>query len=101
MTGLRLTAEQRRMIRRLSAEGLSLRQVARQVSCSQGVVATLLCYADHRSSSRASVRSRPARTPSPNPGHACLPIRRRTRPMTAVWSISSRHALMSPSNTHP
>ena len=34
MTGLRLTAEQRRMIRRLSAEGLSLRQVARQVSCS-------------------------------------------------------------------
>ena len=38
MTGLRLTAEQRRMIRRLSAEGLSLRQVARQVSCShQGV----------------------------------------------------------------
>jgi IS30 family transposase len=33
MTGLRLTAEQRRMIRRLSAEGLSLRQVARQVSC--------------------------------------------------------------------
>ncbi len=34
MTGLRLTAEQRRMVRRLSAEGLSLRQVARQVSCS-------------------------------------------------------------------
>ena len=31
MTGLRLTAEQRRMSRRLSAEGLSLRQVARQV----------------------------------------------------------------------
>jgi hypothetical protein len=33
MTGLQLTAEQRRMIHRLSAEGLSLRQVARQVSC--------------------------------------------------------------------
>jgi transposase, IS30 family len=29
-----LTVEQRRMVRRLSAEGLSLRQVARQVSCS-------------------------------------------------------------------
>jgi hypothetical protein len=29
-----LTVEQRGMVRRLSAEGLSLRQVARQVSCS-------------------------------------------------------------------
>jgi IS30 family transposase len=42
MTGLRLTAEQRRMIRRLSAEGLSLRQVARQVSCSHEGVSLVL-----------------------------------------------------------
>jgi IS30 family transposase len=42
MTGLRLTAEQRRMIRRLSAEGLSLRQVARQVSCSHEGVSFVL-----------------------------------------------------------
>ena len=34
MTWVGLTVEQRRMVRRLSAEGLSLRQVARQVSCS-------------------------------------------------------------------
>ena len=43
MTGLRLTAEQRGMIRRLSAEGLSLRQVARQVSCSHEGVSFVLC----------------------------------------------------------
>jgi transposase, IS30 family len=42
MTGLRLTAEQRQMIRRLSAEGLSLRQVARQVSCSHEGVSFVL-----------------------------------------------------------
>jgi IS30 family transposase len=42
MTGLRLTVEQRRMIRRLSAEGLSLRQVARQVSCSHEGVSFVL-----------------------------------------------------------
>jgi transposase, IS30 family len=42
MTGLRLTAEQRLMIRRLSAEGLSLRQVARQVSCSHEGVSFVL-----------------------------------------------------------
>jgi IS30 family transposase len=42
MTGLRLTVEQRRMIRRLSAEGLSLRQVARQVSCSHEGVGFVL-----------------------------------------------------------
>ena len=29
-----LTVEQRRMVRRLSEDGLSLRKVARQVSCS-------------------------------------------------------------------
>ena len=34
MAWVGLTVEQRRMVRRLSAEGLSLRQVARQVSCS-------------------------------------------------------------------
>src|SRR4029453_4436703 len=34
MTWVGLTVEQRRMVRRLSAEGLSLREVARQVSCS-------------------------------------------------------------------
>ena len=42
MTGLRLTAEQRRMIRRLSAEGPSLRPVARQVSCSHEGVCTIV-----------------------------------------------------------
>jgi IS30 family transposase len=47
MTGLRLTAEQRGMIRRLWAEGLSLRQVARQVSCSHEGVRFVL--GGHRS----------------------------------------------------
>ena len=34
----RLTTEQRRMARRLKGEGLSLREIARQVSCSHEAV---------------------------------------------------------------
>lgn len=42
MTGLRLTVEQRRMARRLKAEGLPLRQIARQVSCSHEAVRAIV-----------------------------------------------------------
>ena len=56
MTGLRLTAEQRRMIRRLSAEGLSLRQVARQVSCSTEGVSFVLRATEVRTRARRGNR---------------------------------------------
>jgi hypothetical protein len=47
MKGLRLTAERRRMIRRLWAEGLSLRQQERQVWCSHEGMS--LVHRGHRS----------------------------------------------------
>src|SRR5829696_1526274 len=48
-----LTAEQRRMVRRLSEEGLSLRQVARQVSCSHQTAWLVLRSNDGRSARSA------------------------------------------------
>src|SRR5215475_3285315 len=59
-----LTVEQRQLARRLSAKGLSLREVARQVGCSHEVVRTIV-----RRESKRPVRSDPW---APGPGRLTL-----------------------------
>jgi transposase, IS30 family len=59
-----LTVEQRQLARRLSAKGLSLREVARQVGCSHEVVRRVV-----RGESKRPVRSDPWR---PGPGRLSL-----------------------------
>jgi transposase, IS30 family len=59
-----LTVEQRQLARRLSAKGLSLREVGRQVGCSHEVVRAVV-----RRESRRPVRSDPWR---PGPGRLTL-----------------------------
>ena len=59
-----LTVEQRRLARRLSARGLSLREVARQVGCSHEIVRAVV-----RRESKRPVRSDPWR---PGPGRLTL-----------------------------
>ena len=48
----------------------------------------------------SSERTPARRNAFTNPRTRLSPIRSRTRPMRAGWSISSKHALMSPSSTH-
>ena len=59
-----LTLEQRQLARRLSARGLSLREVARQVGCSHEVVRSVV-----RHESKRPVRSDPWQ---PGPGRLIL-----------------------------
>ncbi len=59
-----LTVEQRRLARRLSARGLSLREVARQVGCSHEIVRAVV-----RRESKRPVRSDPWQ---PGPGRLTL-----------------------------
>ena len=47
----------------------------------------------------SSERTPAARNAFTNPTTRLSPMRSRTRPMRAVWSISSKHAVMSPSST--
>jgi transposase, IS30 family len=62
-----LTVEQRQLARRLSARGLSLREIGRQVGCSHEVVRSVV-----RRESKRPVRSDPWR---PGPGRLTLPDR--------------------------
>ena len=59
-----LTMEQRQLVRRLDAKGLSLREIGRQVGCSHEVVRTVV-----RRESKRPVRSDPWQ---PRPGRLTL-----------------------------
>src|SRR5512133_3721203 len=83
--GPHLTMEQRQLARRLSARGLSLREIGRQVGCSHEVVRTVV-----RRESKRPVRSDPWK---PGPGRLTLADReeislglREGAPFTAIAS---------------